>query len=1034
MRNLYFLIYIISAFLTSDVLAQRSITGSIKSEDGSGLIGATVQIEGTTLGTATDIDGNFRLEVSESNVTLIVSYLGFVTQEIKVGLASQYDIVLAEDIDALEEVVIVGYGTVKKSDLTGSVGSVDTKQIQKLATVDVARAIQGTVAGVQVTTNSGAPGSGTSIRVRGVGSFSNANPLYVVDGFLTGDISNISPNDIESMEVLKDASATAIYGSRGANGVVIITTKKGLNDGVEVDLNAYVGSQSAWNTIDMLDAPTYAQAYLESSGGLLSDIEPSLRYWIQNAGTGTDWQNEVLRDAPIHSVDLSVRGGFKGLKYKIGASSFSQDGIVVNTESQRYQGNLDLSYQLTDDLIVSAGVKYSINQWTPYDQGAYSSILGTALRKDPINPIVEPISGDWYRTNLTDLANPMRRAYEQQFRFQESVRIQPNVSVTYEIVEGLSFSSNVNWDDRTIDGYFLSPSNLTVERDEDGIITRNTNESTNNIFYSITENKLEVLQNTNTLTFDKRIGKHNINAVLGFESFQRTNNNTGNNLQVDTLYSVRYRDDSSYNPNLLNDFYEDVNEIGEREETVPRESSFNLLSYFARAVYSYDNKYLLTATIRRDGSSKFSENERWGTFPSFSVGWNMDEETFFPQTDLLTGIKLRAGWGQVGNSESISPYQYLSILSGGWSYAFDNETGAEGFAATFLPASTIRWETSETTNVGLDVFLLENRLAITAEYYVKKTEDLLVNNPPSPTFAGARAPASNAASMQNDGIELTLDFKNSIKNFDFNIGGNISFVNNEVTSLGAGERIEGAGYEPKIILPMTRTVVGGEFASFYGLQTLGIFQTQEEIDAHGSQPLAQPGDVKYLDFDEDGAITQSDAVLIGSAIPEFTYGFYFNASYRAFDLGVSFIGSQGNDIANVFTYYNAGASATVNNITQDRWDNRWTGPGSTNVNPRITDEPTDNDIFSDRYIEDGSFMRLRNVQLGYTLPSALTEKLKIKSARFYISADNLLTITDYSGFDPEVGLAFNGDPFGNGVDLGNYPQPRTIIFGTNIKF
>ena len=521
---------------------------------------------------------------------------------------------------------------------------------------------------------------------------------------------------------------------------------------------------------------------------------------------------------------------------------------------------------------------------------------------------------------------------------------------------------------------------------------------------------------------------------MGIESFQRTSTNTGNNLQVDTLYSVRYKDDANYNPNLLDDFHEDVNEIGAREETVPGESSFNLLSYFARAVYSYEGKYLLTATIRRDGSSKFSENERWGTFPSFSLGWNMDEESFFPQSALLTGIKLRAGWGQVGNSESIAPYQYLSILSGGWSYAFDNENGAEGFAATFLPASTIRWETSETTNVGLDLYLLENRLSITAEYYVRKTEDLLVNNPPSPTFAGARAPASNAASMQNDGIELTLDFNQSIKNFDFNIGGNISFVNNEVTSLGAGERIEGAGYEPKIILPMTRTVVGGEFASFYGLQTLGIFQTQEEIDAHGSQPLAQPGDVKYFDFDEDGAITQSDAVLIGSAIPDFTYGFYINASYHAFDLGVSFIGSQGNDIANVFTYYNAGASATVNNITQERWENRWTGAGSTNVNPRMTDEPTDNDIFSDRYIEDGSFMRLRNVQLGYTLPSAITEKFRIKSARFYVSADNLLTITDYSGFDPEVGLAFNGDPFGNGVDLGNYPQPRTIIFGTNIKF
>ena len=1017
--------------------AQNTVSGVIKDTEGNPLVGATIQIEGTTSGTTSDIEGEFLLPINGKSTVLVINYIGFITQRIQANAGLVLEVLMEEDIEALEEVVVVGYGTVRKSDLTGSVGSIDTKEVKKLATVDINRAIQGKVAGVQVTTNSGAPGSGTAIRVRGIGSFGNSNPLYVVDGFLTGDISNISPNDIETMEVLKDASATAIYGSRGANGVIIISTKKGLKKGIEVDLNTYTGFQSAWNTIEMLDAPTYALAYLESRGGRISDIDPSLRYWVQNSGTGTDWQNEVLQDAPISMVDVSIRGGYKKLRYKVGGSFFSQDGIVINTYGKRYQGSVDLDYQVTDRVSIAAGVKYSVNQWTPYDNGLYSSVLGTALRKDPITTATDPVSGDWFRTNLTDLPNPARRAYEQQFRFQESVRIQPSISVSYEIIDGLTFNSNANWDDRVIDGYFLNPSNVTVERDEDGSIVRNPNESTNNIFYNRTQNELEVFQLTNTLNYTKKFGKHSINALVGLESFERTNINRSFAITPDTLYSVRYRDLDTFDPNLLDDFHEDVREIADREDLNPdRERAFNLLSYFARAVYSYDDRYLLTATVRRDGSSKFSPGERWGTFPSFSAGWNVDQEGFFPKNKVLSGVKLRAGWGQVGNSEPIAPYQFLSILAGGWAYPFDNESGTDGFAARFLPATTIRWETSETSNFAADLFLLDDRLTLTAEYYVKTTRDLLVNSNfvPSPVFAGANAPTTNAASMQNDGVELTLDFSQQVKDLSFSVGGNISFIDNEVTSLGAGERLEGAGYEPKIILPITRTEVGGEFASFYGLQTLGIFQTQEEIDAHGSQPRASPGDVKYLDADDDGAITSEDAVFLGSPIPDITYGFYLNASYKSIDLSAAFTGPHGNEIANIFTYYNAGASATINNLTQERWDNRLTGPGSTNTDPRVTDQPTTNDIFSDRYIEDGSFMRLRNVQIGYTLPSKLVSKLKIKSARIYVSADNLLTITNYSGFDPEVGLAFNGDPFGNGVDLGNYPQARTIIIGTNIKF
>ncbi len=1018
MKAFYTLLFL-HVLVISASFGQVKISGTVKDDTGSPLIGATIGVVGTTIGTIADVNGEFKLDVPSNDANIDISFVGYESKRVSVEGATSFDIILNVNVEELAEIVVVGYGAIRKSDLTGAVGSVDTEQMQKIATVDVNRSIQGKVAGVQVITDSGAPGSGTAVRVRGVGSFSNADPLYVVDGFLTGDISNIAPNDIESMEVLKDASATAIYGSRGSNGVIIITTKKGLSSGVEVDLNSYAGTQRAWRTLDMLDAQTFAQAYLESIGGRISAItESDLRSWIQDAGAGaipgTSWQDEVLQNAVIHSHDISARGGINNLKYKIGAAYFNQEGIVQNTYSERIQGNANLAYNFGDRLSITADIKYSVNEWTDYDQDTYSSILSTALRKDPINPIVEPITGHWDRTGLTDISNPGRLVDEQQFKLNEAIRVQPSVSASYKILDGLTFNSSVNWDDRDIDFDNLTPVNTTVQSrvlDALGAPTVNPNESRVNELYLKELNTLRVFQNTNTLSYQRDIKKHSINAVVGLESFQRETSDNEDQVFPDSLGNIKYE-----------------------------ERAFNLLSYFSRAVYSYDGRYLLTATIRRDGSSKFPKDGRWGTFPSFSIGWNLDQESFFPKTDLISGVKIRGGWGQVGNQSAIEPFRFYSTLSPNWFYSFDNLNASEGFASTFLPASTITWETSTMTNIGLDLYLLQNRLSVIAEYYNKTTEDLLVDadNVPSPVFAGALAPASNAASMKNQGIELAIDYKQILGAFEFNLGGNIAFVSNEVTSLGAGERIEGAAYEPKIGMPMTRTVVGGEFSSFYGLETLGIFQNQEEIDAHGVQPLAQPGDIKYSDFNGDGAITPEDAVLIGSAIPDFTYGFYVNANYRNFDLSASFFGSQGNDIANLFAYYSAGSSAVANNLTQDRWDNRWTGPGSTNENPRISNEAiaADNDLFSDRYIEDGSFLRLRNIQIGYTLPAKFTSRVGIRNLRVFASADNLITITDYTGFDPEVGLAYNkdGDPFGNGVDLGNYPQAQTIIFGLNLKF
>jgi TonB-linked SusC/RagA family outer membrane protein len=1016
MRNFHLVIFFFLLTTAQQGVAQVLVSGKVIDEAGEALIGATIQIKGTAMGTATDMDGNFTLEVPGTETILMVSMIGYTSYEIQVGNQSNITVTLAEDIKGLEEIIVVGYGTVRKSDLTGSVGSVEVDDIKKIASADVARTMQGKVAGVTITPNSGAPGSGTTIRVRGIGSFANADPLYVVDGFLTGDISNISPNDIASMEVLKDASATAIYGSRGSNGVIIVTTKKGSkNQGMVVDFNAYGGVQSAWNKLEMMDSKTYAQAYLTSVGGSLSDIsEADLRSWIQDALagsiSGTDWQNEVLRVAPIQSYDLSLRGANNKLGYGLSGSYFNQQGIVHNTYGKRIQGNGYLDYTPLTNLKISVGLKFSQNDYTNYDQGTYSSVLGTSLRKDPINPIKEPTTGHWDRTGLTDIANPVRLMEEQQLKTSNAIRLQPTLSLNWEIVDGLTFNSSVTIDQRTINSTDRTPENITVQSrvlDENGNPTVNPNESRPNELHLKDKSTLDVLQFTNTLSYQKIFKSgHSINAVAGLETYQEQTSWNRDQIFVDSVGNVSYN-----------------------------ERAYNLFSYFGRAVYSFRDRYLVTATIRRDGSSKFPTDLKYGTFPSFSLGWNIDQEEFYPQNDFLVGLKLRGGWGEVGNQSAIAPYRYFSTLSPDWRYAFNNVAGEQGFASTFLPATSITWETSSMTNFALDFLMLENKLSFTAEYYIKETKDLLVdaNNVPSPVFAGAFAPATNAASMRNNGIELTLDYKQNFERFRLNVGGNISLLSNEVTSLGAGESISGANYEPKIGMPVTRTVVGEEFATFYGLKTLGIFQTPEEVIAHGSQPLAKPGDVIYQDTNGDDVINVNDAVALGSAIPEFTYGAYINAEYKQFDFSLSVIGSHGNEIANIFSFYIAGSSAVDNNLLTSRLD-AWTSPGSTNSEPRLTNEVTLNDQFSDRYVEDGKYFRLRNLQIGYTLPDGSLSKLNVKSLRLYVSGDNLLTLTKYSGYDPEVGLAFNGDPFGAGVDLGNYPQPRTVIIGLNLKF
>ncbi len=1042
--------------MISTVQAQTVNVGGtvISAADNMPLTGVNILVKGTTKGALTDFDGNYTLDNVPASSTIVFSYLGFKAQEVALNGRTVLNISMEEDTESLDEVVVVGYGSVKKSDLTGSIVSVDTKQMKKFASIDVKQSLQGAAAGVQVTSASGAPGQNSSVRIRGVGSFNNSDPLYVVDGVLTDNIDNISPNDIKSMEVLKDASATAIYGSRGSNGVILITTKGvTVKDDLQVEINAYGGVQQAWNKLDMLNASQYSQLYRESIA-----VQPTsdLEAWLNEAATGvargTDWQDEVFRLASVYSVNASVRGNSGAFNYKLGGTFFDQQGIIKNTNQQRKQFNAELQVSPLKGLKVKTGVKYTSNDFVNFRADPYTSPIGTALRKDPINPVRDPITGNYDRTGLTDIGNPALAVELQDNNTISSTRIQPMIEVSYELIKGLTLKSSVVFDEtKSTNIDKTEPTTVVTSKIIDpmtGLPQISSNESSTETRLISGVQEIDNIQNTNTISYSKSFGKHSLNTVVGFEAFQSNSSATWTDLtNSDAPFDAR----------------------------APQVRNYNLLSLLGRVVYSYDDRYLITGSYRRDYSSKFPKGSRGGDFGAVSLGWNVDKESFFPETDIISKLKLRGGYGIIGNQAPIQPYTFLSIMTNESFYSFDNQTASNGWAAVFMPAREISWESSKMANFGIDLTMLSNKLTLTAEYFDKVTEDLLVDTQyaPVPIFAGLQAATTNAASMKNWGTEFSVGYRQSFGDFSFSVNGNISFIRNEVTDIGGGERIDGGIGDGKTQIPATRTLVGEEFASFYGLQSLGIFQTQQEIDSYravnssnmpidedgniltnvGSdyvgtivsndptlngqsseqakiQKRARPGDVKYLDADNDGSITTDDAVNLGSAIPDFTYGLSFSANYKAFDFSFSLAGVQGNEIANVFDYYINGSSAQFNNLTTDRLG-RWTPGNPSNSQPRLTSQVTQNDWYSDLYIKDGSYLRVRNVQVGYSPEWKINEDTEL-DIRFYASVDNLLTITGYNGLDPEIGQG--PDPFSIGVDFGNYPQARTFNVGVNIGF
>ena len=989
---------------TQLVLAQgvgeRTVSGYITSQSsGEPLIGANVVVEGSTRGAVSDINGYYSLLVQPEDDVIVVSYLGFVSQKVSIRNKTKVDVALAENSVTMEEVVVVGYGTQRKNDLTGAISVVDVEELNKRTVSTVDQALQGQVAGVDVTSNSGTPGGGVMVRIRGIGTLNDASPLFVVDGMMVDDIDFLNPNDIESIQVLKDASSTAIYGSRGSNGVVIIATKKG-EVGGKVALNSYYGIQNFWRTTNVLDAKTWGilkNEAMVAAGNFKPIGDPAA---LEN----TNWFDVITNEnAPISNTDLSFSGGNKRGNYFLSASYLSQKGIIKKSDFSRAALRANTTYNVKPWLKVGENLTLAktVSQQEPYTD-EWTSIIITSIAADPASPVYNP-DGTFARGIYNDTWNP-GAIIEYQNHDDVVYRTIGNVFSEISILENLTFKTNFSMEysfgetDDYDPVYYVSP----VQQNATSQFSKNNSSRL-------------ISQWSNTLDYTKQLGDHKLNALIGVEEYSfdyKYNGVSVSDVPSDDI-DIRYISNATGSNNAT--------AWGSIEQS-------RQLSYLGRINYSLRDKYLLTANFRADASSKFSKKNRWGYFPSFSLGWRITEEDFMEKIGNVSNLKLRFGWGQIGNQGSVPPYQDVTTASPGANYIFGGVL-APGISFPGSGNDEIKWEKSVTTNLGLDFGLFEEKLSGSVEYFIKKTDGMLLQVP-VPGLTGIQSPPTqNAGEMLNTGLELSVLYRNYEHELKYSIGGVFSKIKNEVVNLGAEDAfIDGAFFINSFFV--TRTTVGYPIAQFYGYKTDGLFQNQAEIEAQTAQTNVAPGDVRYVDEDGDG---QLDFFFLGSPLPDFTFALNSNVRYKGFDLSLSLQGVYGNKIFNGTSYYKRSSTANWN-LGRDMV-NRWTGEGTQNDAryPRMNANDVNNSQMSDRYLEDGSYLRIKTLQLGYTLGNTLTRKMRMSQLRVYINAQNLFTLTKYSGLDPEVGMR-GYDALDIGVDRGLYPPARVYSLGLNATF
>lgn len=1033
------------------VFAQKvTVNGQVKDHQGEPVIGANIAIKGTTTGAITDLDGMFSIPDVEVGATVDISFIGYLSQSVKVSGNAPIFITLIEDNQALDEVVVIGYGVQKKSVVTASIARVSADDLSSTAPVRVDNALKGLASGVQVTTTNGQPGAAAKIRIRGTGTINNSDPLYIVDGMaIDGGIDYLNPNDIASIEVLKDAASGAVYGARAANGVVLVTTKSGKEGKVRVTYDFSFGWQRPWKERDMLNATQYATLMNEASNYA---GEGDMYQNPSQYGIGTNWQKETFNyNAPVQNHQVSVSGAGEKVNYFLSLGYYNQEGIVGGdydrSNYKRMTMRTNSTYTLFDEsktrswlnkMVIGVNAAYSrINNTTIETNSLTGSALGNAMFLSPImgvyaddesalyNQYADEIKqyGDLVRDKKTgrlvtipskdfnEISNPLGYLSLPGEKFN-SDKFVANFFAELTLWDNLKFKTSYGTDLAFwgTDGW-SKPYYLAV----------NSHNDKSKVWSEM--NRGCTWQLENILTYDKTFGAHSFSVVLGQSAKKYTGRKIGGSA-YDMIAELEDKANLDFTSGLASD--------GKRDVYGGMFDPSTLASYFGRISYNYNERYMLQFTVRRDGSSNFGPNNKWATFPSVSLGWNITNESFMAERpDWLTSTKLRLSWGKNGN-ENIGAFRYTANVATGNNYVFGGGSGQQiimGSKPSGTPNADLRWEESEQYDAGLDFGFLNNSLTISADYFNKKTNGML-KEMSIPSYLGESKPWGNVGSMENSGVEVDLGYKFNAGDWNFKVGGNISYLKNKLINLGNSD-----GFEMKDNVHqlgnVSRAENGEVYPFFYGYKTAGIFQNQAQIDAYVNnkgeklQPNAEPGDVIFIDTNKDGAISDTDRTKIGKGTPDWTYGLNFQASWKDIDFSMLIAGSIGNDI------FDATRRIDLRyvNLSGEMMD-RWHGEGTSNTVPRFTwANNNDNYRVSDLYIKNGSYMRLKNIQLGYTLPKDLTSKAFISSLRIYVAAENLLTLTGYKGFDPEISYDASA-----GIDRGIYPQARTFTVGLNLNF
>jgi TonB-linked SusC/RagA family outer membrane protein len=1020
---------------TLSVVAQQTaeFTGVVSDKQGETLPGVSVVIKGTTHGTATDIQGKFKLAATETTVDLVFSFVGYVTQEVKAVAGIPLKVTLSSSTVGLSELVVIGYGTQKKSVVTGAISKVKSSDLDNMPIVRVEQALQGRTSGVSVAASSGQPGASSTVKIRGTTTINNSNPLYVIDGLPidVGGIDYLNSEDIESIEVLKDAASAAIYGTRAASGVILVTTKKGKSGSLKVgsgsmsvNFNAYFGTQAPAKKLDLLNATDYAKLRNEAAenAGL-----PAVFNDPSSFGEGTDWQKTIFNNsAKIQNYDLSISGGNDKSTYYASVGYFSQEGVIATDISNYKKLNLrfNATNKINDWLRFGSNIGYTHikSQGSLNTNSEYGGPLSSAINLDPIT-----------QTVITDPAIANQAPYNNHNVVRDANGNPYGISpyVVQEMTNPLAYIKthlgNYGWSDNMVGNMYMEIEPLKgfkVKSDFGAKLAfygdasfspnayLNASTSMSNSYYRAT-NQGFIWNWENTASYNRTFGKHNGTVLIGTsawsEHYQGVNA-TYNNLPVNTF------EEASMNFNIPAS-----DRIGGGWETPYHRVS----SLFARIIYNYNEKYLFTGIVRRDGSTRFGDNKKYGYFPSVSVGWVASREGFWPENKVVTFVKLRGSYGINGN-DNIRDYGYVSTVSGGRNYTFGNDNYVIGYSPNAPANDKIHWEQTSQLDIGLEATFF-NDLTMSFDWFNKQTTDML-GYVVVPGYVGTGNPLGNIGSVSNKGVELELGYHKVVGKFDLKFNGNVSYLKNEITDLGSVDYLSGATFQSSAY-EISRNQVGHPYGAFYGFKVLDIFQSESKVqsyvDKNGNliQPNAKAGDFKFADLNGDGKIDANDRTFIGDPTPTWSYGFTVNAAFMGFDILVFAQGVAGNDVFNGLRRLDIPSA----NWTSDALG-RWTGPGTSSNYPRLVlGDPNGNfSKPSTFFLTSGAYFRFKTIQLGYTLPKAVVGKIGMQQLRVYVTANNLFTITKYQGYDPEIG----GSSYG--IDRGVYPQARAFMVGLSV--